>query len=109
MLRPAGTSRAPPCCRRRCAGHTDADLDRWAASGKTLIALIPGLDGYLRPDEGRRRFARASSAEVIAVEGAKHLWVGESYVRIVMNEIVRRMNPRALIPPAMTLPKSRQP
>ena len=73
MLRPAGTSRAPPYCRRRCAGPTDADLDRWAGSGKTLIALIPGLDRYLRPDEGRRRFARVPSAEVIAVEGAKHL------------------------------------
>ena len=83
---------------------TDADLDRWAASGKPLTALIPELDDYLRPDEARRRFARVPSAEVIAVDGAKHLWVGEPYVRIVMNEIVRRVNPAALVPPAMTLP-----
>ena len=83
---------------------TDADLDRWAASGKPLVALIPELDDYLRPDEARRRFARVPSAEVIAVDGAKHLWVGEPYVRIVMNEIVRRVNPAALVPPAMTLP-----
>jgi uncharacterized protein len=80
----------------------DADLDRWAASGKRLVALIPELDDYLRPDEARRRFARA--AEVIAVDGAKHLWVGEPYVRIVMNEIVRQVNPAALEPPTMTLP-----
>ena len=33
-------------------------------------------------------------AELIAVDGAKHLWVGEPYVRIVLNEIVRRVNPR---------------
>ena len=83
---------------------TDADLDRWAASGKPIVALIPELDDYLRPDEARRRFARVPSAEVIAVDGAKHLWVGEPYVRIVMNEIVRRVNPAALVPPAMTLP-----
>jgi uncharacterized protein len=83
---------------------TDADLDRWAASGKQLIALIPELDDYLRPDDARRRFARVPTAEVIAVDGAKHLWVGETYVRIVLNEIVRRLNPAALIPPAMTLP-----
>ena len=83
---------------------TDADLDRWAESGKPLVALIPELDDYLRPDEARRRFARVPSAEVIAVDGAKHLWVGEPYVRIVMNEIVRRVNPAALVPPAMTLP-----
>ena len=83
---------------------TDADLDRWAASGKPLTAMIPEFDDYLRPDEARRRFARVPSAEVIAVDGAKHLWVGEPYVRIVLNEIVRRVNPAALVPPAMTLP-----
>ena len=83
---------------------TDADLDRWAASGKPIVAMIPELDDYLRPDEARRRFARVPSAEVVAVDGAKHLWVGEPYVRIVMNEIVRRVNPAALVPPAMTLP-----
>jgi hypothetical protein len=83
---------------------TDADLDRWGASGKPLTALIPELDDYLRPDEARQRFARVPSAEVIAVDGAKHLWVGEPYVRIVLTEIVRRVNPAALAPPAMTLP-----
>jgi hypothetical protein len=55
---------------------TDADLNRWAGSAKPLIALIPELDDYLRPDEARRRFARVPSAEVIAVDGAKHLWSG---------------------------------
>jgi uncharacterized protein len=82
----------------------DADLDRWAASGKPLIALIPEFDDYLRPDEARRRFARVPAAEVVAVPGAKHLWVGEPYVRIALSEIVRRLNPAALVPPTMTLP-----
>jgi len=82
----------------------DADLDRWAASGKPLTVLVPELDDYLRPDEARRRFARVPSADVIAVDRAKHLWVGEPYVRIVLNEIVRRVNPAALAPPTMTLP-----
>jgi uncharacterized protein len=83
---------------------TDADLDRWAASGKRLTALIPEFDDYLRPDDARQRFARMPSAEVIGVDRAKHLWVGEPYVRIVLNEIVRRLNPAALIPPDQTLP-----
>jgi uncharacterized protein len=74
---------------------TDADLDRWAASGRPLVALIPELDDYLRPDAARARFARVPQAEVVAVERAKHLWVGEPYVRIVLNEIVRRVNPAA--------------
>ena len=82
----------------------DADLDRWAASGQPLVALVPELDDYLRPDEARRRFARVPQAEVVAVPGAKHLWVGEPYVRIALNQIVRRVNPAALVPPTMTLP-----
>jgi uncharacterized protein len=82
----------------------DADLDRWAASGKPLTVLVPELDDYLRPDEARRRFARVPAADVIAVDRAKHLWIGEPYVRIVLDEIVRRVNPAALVPPTMTLP-----
>lgn len=32
---------------------------------------------------------------MIAVDGAKHLWVGEKYVKIVLDEIVRFTNPAA--------------
>jgi alpha/beta superfamily hydrolase len=70
----------------------DADLDAWAASGR---ALVPELDEYLRPEQARAAFARVPQAEVIAVERAKHLWVGETFVRIVLNEIVKRVNPAA--------------
>ena len=73
----------------------DAELDAWAASGKPLLVLVPELDDYLRPDEARRRFARVPQAELIAVDRAKHLWVGEPSVRIVLGEIVRRVNPAA--------------
>ena len=73
----------------------DADLDGWAASGRPLLVLVPELDDYLPPDEARARFARVPQAEIIAVDKAKHLWVGEPYVRIVLNEIVRRVNPGA--------------
>jgi hypothetical protein len=83
---------------------SDADLDRWTASGLPLTVLVPGLDDYLRPQEARRRFARVPQADVIAVDGARHLWVGEPSVRIVLNEIVRRVNPAALTGPAGTLP-----
>jgi uncharacterized protein len=73
----------------------DAELDTWAASGRPLTALVPELDDYLQPEEAIRRFARVPQAEVVAVPNAKHLWVGEGYVRIVLNEIVRRVNPAA--------------
>ena len=75
---------------------TDEDLNAWAASGKPLTALVPEFDDYLRPDEARVRFARVPKADVVGVDGAKHLWVGENYVRIVLNEIVRVVNPAAL-------------
>jgi uncharacterized protein len=73
----------------------DADLDGWAASGRPLLALVPELDDYLRPDEARTRFARVPQAEMVGVDGAKHLWVGEKYVSIALNQIVRRVNPAA--------------
>jgi alpha/beta superfamily hydrolase len=73
----------------------DAELDQWAASGRPLTAMIPELDDYLRPDQARQRFARVPQARVVAVDNARHLWVGETYVRIVLNEIVRLVNPAA--------------
>ena len=77
---------------------TDADLDAWAAFGKPLVVLVPELDDYLRPEEARRRFARVPQAEVIAVDGAKHLWVGESSVRRVLDEIVAHVLPGHAVP-----------
>jgi uncharacterized protein len=73
----------------------DAALDSWAAGGKPLLALVPEHDDYLQPAEAYRRFNRVPQAEVIGVPGARHLWVGERYVRIVLNEIVRLVNPAA--------------
>lgn len=73
----------------------DEHLDDWARTGRPLTALVPELDDYLRPEEARQRFARVPQANLIAVDRAKHLWVGETYVRIVLNEIVRLVNPEA--------------
>lgn len=74
----------------------DAELDRWAESGKPLVALVPEHDDYLQPLEAAQRFARVPQAEVIGIEGARHLWVGEQYVRRALTEIVQRVNPAAL-------------
>ncbi|GAA4345694.1 alpha/beta hydrolase [Angustibacter luteus] len=75
------------------------DLAQWAASGKRVLALVPELDDYLRPDEARERFAAIPQAEVVGVDGAKHLWVGEPAVRRVLDEIVARVAPdRAPLP-----------
>jgi alpha/beta superfamily hydrolase len=34
---------------------TDAEIGAWAGSGKRLVALIPELDDYLRPEQAARR------------------------------------------------------
>jgi len=70
-------------------------LQRWAGSGKPLVALVPELDDYLRPDEAVRRFSGIPQTRVVGVEGAKHLWVGESYVRRALDEIVATVSPGA--------------
>lgn len=72
---------------------TDEDLRPWARSGKPIIAVVPELDDYLRPDAARRRFAVIPQAEIVAVAGAKHLFVG--HTERVLDEIVARLNPSA--------------
>jgi uncharacterized protein len=68
-------------------------LQAWADSGKPLVALVPEHDDYLRPAEARERFAVVPQAEVVGVDGAKHLWVG--YTETVLDEVVRRLAPDA--------------
>ncbi len=69
------------------------DLAAWAASGKPLTALVPELDDFLRPAPARERFAAVPQAEVVAVDGAKHLFVG--HTERVLDEVVRRVAPAA--------------
>ena len=73
-------------------------LATWDASGKPVVALVPELDDYLRPDEARERFAAIRRAEVVGVDGARHLWVGESAVRRVLDEIVAHVAPEVSVP-----------
>jgi len=75
---------------------TPDEVAAWAGSGKRLVAIVPELDDYLRPAEARVKFASVPEVELVAVEGGKHLWVGEKQTRRVLTEIVARVNPDAL-------------
>jgi uncharacterized protein len=72
-----------------------ADLDGWARSGKPVTVLVPEYDDYLPPERAVPAFAPLTGARVIAVDGAKHLWVGEKYVKIVLDYIVDAVTPGA--------------
>ena len=74
---------------------SDSELAAWAGREKKLVAVIPEFDDYLRPAEARERFASVPDTRFIAVEGGKHLWVGESATRRVLDEIVAVVNPAA--------------
>lgn len=72
---------------------SETDLEKWIGSGKKLVALVPEHDEFLPPEAARRRFSVLPEAEMIYVDDAKHLWVGESSTKRVLNEIVRAVNP----------------
>lgn len=72
------------------------EVAAWAGDSRRMVVLIPEFDDYLRPDEARERFSTVPHAHLIAVEGGKHLWVGENQTRRVLTEIVAAVNPDAL-------------
>ena len=85
---------------------TENDLDLWVGNSRELMALVPEFDDYLKPTEAADRFSKIKHMEVIGVDGAKHLWVGEAATTRVLNEIVRRVNPSAYPLPDVWQPNS---
>ncbi|MEV7758497.1 alpha/beta hydrolase [Microbacterium sp. NPDC089180] len=75
---------------------TADEVAAWAGDERRVVVLVPEFDDYLRPDEARERFASIPEATLIAVEGGKHLWVGETQTRRVLTEIVAAVAPDAL-------------
>jgi len=75
---------------------TPDEVAAWAGSGRRLVAVVPEHDDYLRPPEAAERFASVPEVELVAVEGGKHLWVGETQTSRVLTELVRVVNPAAL-------------
>ncbi|MDP1712069.1 MAG: alpha/beta fold hydrolase [Candidatus Nanopelagicaceae bacterium] len=75
---------------------TPEQLAYWNSDQRPIIALIPELDDYLQPAQARERFSVIPHAQLIAVEGAKHLWVGEPSVYRVLSEIASLVVPNSL-------------
>jgi uncharacterized protein len=75
---------------------SESDLLFWASDGRPITALVPEHDDYLKPDQARERFALIPQINLIAVDGAKHLWVGEPSVYRVLTEITKIVAPNRL-------------
>ena len=73
-----------------------SDLDFWAADGRAITALIPEHDDYLKPKEAELAFKSLQQINLINVDGAKHLWVGEPAVYRVLTEITKLLAPERL-------------
>ena len=66
---------------------TDEQLKYWNSDSRPITALVPELDDYLKPDQARQRFAIVPTLKIVAVDEAKHLWLGEPLVHRVLSEI----------------------
>jgi len=73
-----------------------SDLQYWANDARPVIALVPEHDDYLKPAEAKNRFAPLAQIEIIPVDDAKHLWVGEPAVYRVLSEITKIIAPERL-------------
>ncbi len=74
----------------------DSDLEFWQADQRPVIAYIPEHDEYLNPEAAKSRFAIFPRLQLIPVLGAKHLWVGEPFVYLILSEITRHLSPSRL-------------
>ena len=73
-----------------------SDLEFWAKDGRPITALIPEFDDYLQPAAAAKAFEIVSQINLINVDEAKHLWVGEPAVYRVLSEITKIIAPESL-------------
>lgn len=74
----------------------NSDLEFWAKDGRSITALIPEHDDYLKPDAAAIAFQVIPQINLINVDDAKHLWVGEPSVYRVLTEIAKIIAPESL-------------
>ena len=73
-----------------------SDLEYWNSDGRPVFTIVPELDDYLQPPEAAIKFQVIKNHQMIAVDGAKHLWVGEPAVYRVLTEITKIIAPSRL-------------
>ena len=64
-------------------------LQAWAEDGKPLTVLVPEHDDFLPPAQAIGRFGVVPHAEVVVVDGAKHLLFGRA--ELVFDQLLARV------------------
>ena len=71
-------------------------LEFWQNDSRPVIAYVPEHDEYLNPEQAVERFKIFPRLTLIPILGAKHLWVGEPFVHIILSEIAKQLAPQRL-------------
>lgn len=74
------------------------ELRRWTADGRPVVALVPEHDDFLPPAQARAAFEPLHQVDLRPALGAKHLWVGETWVRWVLDTVVSIVAPEVPVP-----------
>lgn len=72
---------------------TPAELARWRGDPRPIIALVPEFDSFLTPEQARVGFAPIPQIDIRAFSDAKHLWVGETQARRVIDAVTEIIRP----------------
>lgn len=75
---------------------TPGQLAYWNSDTRPIVALVPEFDDFLKPHQARERFSVIPHLNLIAVDGAKHLWIGEPSVYRVLSEVTACVAPDRL-------------
>jgi alpha/beta superfamily hydrolase len=74
----------------------DSDLEFWQNDTRPVIAYVPEKDEYLNPEQAAIRFKSFPRLTLVPVSGAKHLWVGEPFVHLILSAITKQIAPQRL-------------
>lgn len=75
---------------------SDSDLEFWQNDSRPVIAYVPEHDEYLNPEQAIERFKIFPRLTLVPISGAKHLWVGEPFVHLILSEITKQLAPDRL-------------
>lgn len=71
-------------------------LEFWQNESRPVVAYVPEHDEYLNPEQAVERFKIFPRLNLIPISGAKHLWVGEPFVHLILSEITKQLAPQRL-------------